>query len=181
MLFRSNFVRGDKLTLRREQKRMEADGNVQSALYNAQRKDASGNRTVVPVFATAQHMFYSDTDRIVHYETNVDIKQGTERITCDVADVYLSKDANEVDHTIAQRNVVVTQPGRRGTGDWGQYTAADETVILKGNPAHVEDDQGNSAGPRMTVYLRENRVVTDSANGPQSTGRIHTTHKIKKQ
>ena len=176
-----NFVRGDKLTLRRDQKRMEADGNVQSALYNARRKDASGNRTVVPVFATSQHMFYSDTDRIVHYETNVDIKQGTERITCDVADVYLQKDANEVDHTIAQRNVVVTQPGRRGTGDWGQYTAADETVVLKGNPAHVEDDQGNSEGQRMTVYLRENRVVTDNANGPQSTGRIHTTHKIKKQ
>ncbi|HEX8071320.1 MAG TPA: LPS export ABC transporter periplasmic protein LptC [Pyrinomonadaceae bacterium] len=176
-----NFVRGDKLTLRREQKRMEADGNVQSALYNARRKDASGNRVVVPVFATAQRMFYSDTDRVVHYETNVDIKQGTERITCEVADVFLQKDANEVDHTVAQRNVVVTQPGRRGTGDWGQYVAADETVQLTGKPARVEDaEQGNSEGPRMTVFLRENRVVTDSPAGPQSTGRVHSSHKVKK-
>ena len=176
-----NFVRGDKLTIRREQKRMEADGNVQSAIYQARRKDQSGNRVVVPVFATAQRMFYSDTDRIVHYETNVDIKQGTERITCDVADVYLTKDANEVDHTIAQRNVVVTQPGKRGTGDRGEYFAADETVVLTGNPARVEDvAQGNSEGRRMTVYLRENRVVTDNPGGPLATGRVHSSHKIKK-
>ncbi len=140
-----NFVRGDKLTLRREQKRMEADGNVQSAIYNARRKDETGNSIVVPVFATSQRMFYSDTDRVVHYETTVDIKQGTERITCDVADVYLMKQQNEVDRTVAQRNVVVTQPGRRATGDWAQYTAADETVMLTGNPARVEDaDKGNS-------------------------------------
>ncbi|MFL6208772.1 MAG: LPS export ABC transporter periplasmic protein LptC [Pyrinomonadaceae bacterium] len=176
-----NFVRADKLTLRREQRRMEADNNVQSAIYQARRKDASGARVVVPVFATAQRMFYSDADRVVHYETNVDIKQGTERITCDVADVYLTKDANEVDHTIAQRNVVITQPGKRGTGDRGEYVAADETVVLTGNPARVEDPaQGNSEGRRMTVYLRENRVVTDSPGGAQSTGRVHSSHKIRK-
>lgn len=177
-----NFVRADKLTLRREQQRMEADGNVQSALYQARRKDATGTRTVVPVFATAQRMFYSGTDRLVHYEVSTDIKQGTERITADVADVYLQKAVNEIDHTVAQRNVVLTQPGRRGTGDWAQYTAADETVMLKGNPARVEDpEQGDSQGQRMTVYLRENRVVTDSPGGAQSTGRVHTTHKIKNQ
>jgi LPS export ABC transporter protein LptC/lipopolysaccharide transport protein LptA len=176
-----NFVRADKLTLRREQRRMEADNNVQSAIYQARRKDPSGARVVVPVFATAQRMFYSATDRVVHYETNVDIKQGTERITCDVADVYLTKDANEVERTIAQRNVVVTQPGKRGTGDRGEYVAADETVVLTGNPARVEDPaQGNSEGRRMTVYLRENRVVTDSPGGAQSTGRVHSSHKIRK-
>ena len=177
-----NFVRADKITLRREQKRMEADNNVQSAIYQARRKDASGNRVVVPVFATAQRMFYSDADRIVHYETNVDIKQGTERITCDVADVYLTKEANEVERTIAQRNVVLTQPGKRGTGDRGEYVAADETVVLTGNPARVEDPaQGNSEGRRMTVYLRENRVVSDNPGGAQATGRVHSSHKIKKQ
>jgi lipopolysaccharide export system protein LptA len=176
-----NFVRADKLTLRREQRRMEADNNVQSAIYQARRKDPSGTRVVVPVFATAQRMFYSDTDRVVHYETNVDIKQGTERITCDVADVYLTKDANEVERTIAQRNVVITQPGKRGTGDRGEYVAADETMVLTGNPARVEDPaQGNSEGRRMTVYLRENRVVTDSPGGAQSTGRVHSSHKIRK-
>ena len=177
-----NFVSADKITLRRDNRRMEADGHVQSALYQARRKEASGARTVVPVFATSERMFYSDTDRLLRYEGDVDIKQGTERITSEVADVYLLKGAGEVERMVAQRNVVVTQPGKRGTGNWAQYSAADETVMLTGEPARVEDaQQGNSESRRLTVYLRENRVVSDNPGGANSTGRVRSTHKIKRQ
>jgi LPS export ABC transporter protein LptC/lipopolysaccharide transport protein LptA len=177
-----NFVRADRLTIYRENKRMDGDGHVQSALYQARRTSQGGASEVVPVFATADSMFYSDTDRLLHYEGNVDIKQGTDRITGGVADVYMLKENNEVEKTIAQRDVILTQPGRRGTGDWGQYTAADDTFILKGNPARVEDtEQGTTEGGRLTVYLRESRVVADDARGAQSPGRVRSTHKIKKQ
>jgi LPS export ABC transporter protein LptC/lipopolysaccharide transport protein LptA len=177
-----NFVRGDTLTLYRENKRMEAQGNVQSALYQVRRKEQDGSRTVVPVFATSERMWYSDADRLVHYEGNVDVKQGTDRITSASTDVYLLKETNDVEKSIAQRNVVLTQPGRRGTGDWAQYTAADETMVLKGNPARVEDaENGSNEGGRLTVFLRDSRVITDDANGPQSTGRIRSKHPIKKQ
>ncbi|MDQ3745492.1 MAG: hypothetical protein M3444_14025, partial [Acidobacteriota bacterium] len=180
-----NFVKAERIVLLRDQKRMEAEGSVQSALYNARRKEANGTRTVVPVFATSRTMFYSDSDRLVHYEGDVDIRQGTERITSGLADVYLQKnDTYEVEHTVAQHSVVVTQPGRRGTGDWAQYTAEDEKVVLTGNPARVEDaEKGTSESRRMIVYLRDNRVISDGGEGAQqqSTGRVHTTHKIKKQ
>ncbi|MGI9107451.1 MAG: LptA/OstA family protein [Pyrinomonadaceae bacterium] len=179
-----NFVRADRLTLLRDNRRMEGDGNVQSALYQARRKDESGNRVVVPVFAMSKRMFYSDADRLLHYEEDVDIKQGTERITSEVADVHLMKGVGEVERMIAQRNVVVTQPGKRGTGNWAQYTAADETVMMTGEPARVEDaQQGNTESRRLTVYLRENRVVADNPGngGAQSTtGRVRSSHKIKK-
>jgi lipopolysaccharide export system protein LptA len=175
-------VRADTLTLYRENKRMEGNGNVQSALYQARRKEQDGNKSIIPVFATAERMWYSDADRLIHYETNVDVKQGTDRITSAVTDVYLLKDTNEVEKSIAQRDVVLTQPGRRGTGDWAQYTAADETVVLKGNPARVEDtENGSSEGGRLTVYLRDSRVVADDSNGTQSTGRVRSKHPIKKQ
>jgi LPS export ABC transporter protein LptC/lipopolysaccharide transport protein LptA len=180
-----NFVKAERIVLFREQKRMEAEGGVQSALYNARRKEASGTRTVVPVFATSRTMFYNDAERLVHYEGDVDIRQGTERITSGVADVYLQKDDSyEVEHTVAQHNVVVTQPGRRGMGDWAQYTAEDEKVVLTGNPAHVEDaEKGNSESRRMILYLRDNRVISDGGEGAQqqSGGRVHTVHKIRKQ
>jgi LPS export ABC transporter protein LptC len=177
-----NFVRADKLTIYRETKRMEGDGHVQSALYQARRRTQSGGGELVPAFATADRMSYADSDRLLHYEGSVDIKQGTDRITSAVANVYLLKENNELEKTIAEREVVLTQPGRRGTGDWGQYTAADETLILKGNPARVEDtEQGATEGGRLTVYLRESRVVADDARGPQSPGRVRSTHKIRKQ
>jgi len=175
-----NYVRGDSITLYREEKRMEAWGHVQSALYQAKQKTANATE-VVPVFATAEFMRYSDAERLLHYETNVDIKQGTDRLTSGVADVYLQKDTNEVERTIAQRNVTIVQPGRRGTGDWCQYTNADEVAVLTGKPAHVEDaEQGTTDGNRLTMYRRENRVVADDTRGSQSPGRVRSTHKITK-
>src|SRR5205814_7706940 len=95
-----NFVRADTITLFREEKRMDARGHVQSALYQAKQK--TGNSTaVVPVLATAEFMRHSDPDRLLHYETNVDIKQGTDHMTPGVADVHLQQEQDEVERTIA--------------------------------------------------------------------------------
>jgi lipopolysaccharide export system protein LptA len=126
-------------------------------------------------------MFYSEDERVLHYEGSVDIKQDTDRIRSAVADVYLLKDTNEVEKTIADRDVILTQPGRQGTGNWAQYTAADETVVLKGSPARVDDtEHGSNEGARLTVYLRESRVVADDTRGTQSPGRVRSTHKVRK-
>jgi lipopolysaccharide export system protein LptA len=175
-----NYVRGDKLVLYVNDKRMEASGHVQTTIYNAKRK-VENNNTVVPVFASADSMFYSDPDRTIHYEGNVDIKQGTDRLTSSVADVYLQKESNEMEKTIAQRNVVLTQPNRKGTGDWVEYTSENEVAILKGNPARVEDtEQGNTEGNRLTLSVRDGKVTADDARGPLSPGRVRSTHKIRK-
>ncbi len=175
-----NYVRGDKLVIYVNDKRMEATGHVQTAIYNA-KKRVENNDTMVPVFAAADSMFYSDPDRTIHYEGNVDIKQGTDRMTSGVADVYLTKETNEMEKTVAQRNVVLTQPNRKGTGDWVEYTSASEIAVLKGNPAHVEDtEQGNTEGNRLTLSMKEGKVTADDARGPQSPGRVRSTHKIRK-
>ncbi|HEY8186208.1 MAG TPA: LPS export ABC transporter periplasmic protein LptC [Pyrinomonadaceae bacterium] len=176
-----NFVRGDKLTIYVNEKRMDTNGHVQSEIYNARRR-VEGASSTVPVFATADSMAYSDVNRTLHYEGNVDIRQGTDRLTSAVADVYLFKESSEVEKTIAQRNVVLTQPNRKGTGDWVQYTSTDEVAVLKGNPARVEDaEKGSTEGGRLTVYMRDGRVIADDVRGPQSPGRVRSVHKVKKQ
>lgn len=176
-----NFVRGDRITIYVNEKKMDAIGHVQSQIYNARRK-TEGAVSTVPVFATGDSMFYSDPNRILHYEGNVDIRQGTDRVTSGVADVYLLRESSEVEKTIAQRSVVLTQPNRKGTGDWIQYTSADEVAVLKGNPARVEDvEKGSTEGNRLTVYMRDGRVIADDVRGPESPGRVRSTHKVKKQ
>ena len=176
-----NFVRADKLTIYTNEKKMTGDGHVQSAIYNARRR-VEGTSSTIPVFAAGDSMSYSDPNRLLHYEGNVDIRQGTDRLTGGVADVYLLRDSSEVEKTIAQRNVVMTQPNRKGTGDWIQYTSADEVAILKGNPARVEDiEKGSTEGGRLTVNMRDGRVIADDVRGPQSAGRVRSTHKVKKQ
>jgi lipopolysaccharide export system protein LptA len=176
-----NFVRADRLTIYVDSKRMDGNGHVQSQIYNARRRTDGANSSV-PVFAVADSMSYSDAERTLHYEGDVDIRQGTDRLTSGVADVYLLKDSSEVDKTIAQRDVVLTQPSRKATGDWIQYTTADEVAILKGNPAKVEDaEKGSTQGGRLTVYMRDGRVVADDTRGVQSPARVRSTHKVKKQ
>jgi lipopolysaccharide export system protein LptA len=102
-------------------------------------------------------------------------------MTGGVADVYLAKDTNEMEKTIAQRNVVLTQPNRKGIGDWVEYTAANEVAILKGSPARVDDvEQGNTEGARLTLSVRDSKVTADDARGPLSPGRVRSTHKIRK-
>ncbi|HKG96212.1 MAG TPA: LptA/OstA family protein, partial [Pyrinomonadaceae bacterium] len=93
----------------------------------------------------------------------------------------LAKGTNEMEKTIAQRSVVLTQPNRKGTGDWVEYTAANEIAVLKGNPARVEDvEQGNTEGNRLTLSVRDGKVTADDARGPLSPGRVRSTHKIRK-
>ncbi|HET6977755.1 MAG TPA: LPS export ABC transporter periplasmic protein LptC [Pyrinomonadaceae bacterium] len=175
-----NYVRGDKLVIYVNDKRMEATGHVQTAIYNS-KKRVEGATTTVPVFAAADSMFYSDPDRTIHYEGNVDIKQDTDRLTSGIADVYLTKETNEMEKTVAQRNVVLTQPNRKGTGDWVEFTAASEIAVLKGNPARIDDtEQGNTEGNRLTLSMKEGKVTADDARGPLSPGRVRSTHKIRK-
>ncbi len=176
-----NFVRADKLTIYAGEKKMEAAGRVQTGLYNAKRR-VGGASSTVPVFVTADSMVYSDPNRTLHYAGSVDIRQGNDRLTSGIADVYLQKDSSEVEKTVAQRNVVLTQPNRKGTGDWVQYTTVDEVAVLTGNPARVEDsEQGSTEGGRLTVNLREGRVTADDNRGTQSPGRVRSTHRVRKQ
>lgn len=173
-----NFVRGDKITIYVNDKKMDASGRVQSEVYNARRKSAGGS---IPVFALADFMSYSDPNRTIHYEGNVDIRQGTDRLTSGVADVYLHREANDVEKTIAQRNVVLTQPNRKGIGNWMQYTTADEVAVITGNPARVEDvEKGSTESNRLTVNMRDGRVTADDARGPQSPGRVRSTHRVRR-
>jgi LPS export ABC transporter protein LptC/lipopolysaccharide transport protein LptA len=174
----NNYVRADRLLLNQKQGQLFAEGAVQSLLYNAKRKE-NGRETNVPVFATAQKLTYNRDNRILRYETDVDIRQGTDRITAGAANVYMNE-RNDVSQTIAENNVVVTQPNRRAAGDYAQYNAADEIVILRGNPARIEDaETGSSQGGQVTVYLRENRVVGEGKTKQNGTGRIRSVYKVK--
>ncbi|HVQ36522.1 MAG TPA: LPS export ABC transporter periplasmic protein LptC [Pyrinomonadaceae bacterium] len=176
-----NFVRADKLTIYLNEKKMDADGRVQSEIYTTRRKGGTADSTVA-VTAWADSMKYSDPNRTLHYEGNVDIRQETDRITGGVADVYLFKDSSRVERTVASRNVVLTQPSRKGTGDRIQYTTTDEVAVLTGNPARVEDaEKGSTEGGRLTVNMRDGRVTADDVRGTQSPGRVKSTHKVRRQ
>jgi LPS export ABC transporter protein LptC len=174
----NNFVKANSLFIDQNGGKLTAEGSVQSLLYNARRRE-NGRETTVPVFASSQKMSYGRDVRIIRYENDVDIRQGTDRITGEVAQIYLNEN-NEVARSILENRVVITQPNRRAAGDYAEYVASDETVVLRGAPATVEDaENGSSSAAELRMYMRDNRVVSQGKTKAGSSGRIRSVYKVK--
>jgi lipopolysaccharide export system protein LptA len=185
-----NFVKADRIELYQKEKRMVAIGNVESALYQVKqtategtpdkqaKSDKQSKPEVVPGFATAERMNYSDIDRLVHYDGNVKARQGTDRIEASAVDVFLHKESNDVDRMNAEGNVVLTQPGRRGTGDHFAYTSSDDRAVLTGKTARVDDsEKGATMGTQLTFYRRDDKILVENQQG---AGRVKSTHRLTK-
>jgi LPS export ABC transporter protein LptC/lipopolysaccharide transport protein LptA len=173
-----NFIKADRIELYQDDKRMVAAGNVESALYQTKQETSPEKREVVPGFATAERMTYSDTERKIHYEGGVKARQGTDRIEASSVDVYLEQETSEVNHMNAEGNVVLTQPGRRGVGDKLAYTSEDGRAVLTGKSARVDDvEKGATMGSQLTFYSRDDRI---SVENQQGTGRVRSTHRLTK-
>jgi lipopolysaccharide export system protein LptA len=173
-----NYVRANRFLIYQREGRFTADGAVQSLLYDA-RQERKSSKDVVPVYGSAASLTYVRDNRLLQYRQDVDIRQGTDRLTAQSADVYLDEQ-NELVSSIAETGVVLTQPGRRASGDWVRYTAADELAIIKGNPARVEDSaSGTSQGGQLSVYLKDNRVVAEGRTKQNAAGRTRSVYKVK--
>ena len=174
----NNYIRGDRIDLYQQDSRFTAVGNVQSLLYDAKRKE-NGREMKSPVFAASKRMAYSKKDRLIRYEEAVDIRQGTDRITGDAANVYLDE-KNELQRTDIEKNVVITQPKRRAVGDYAQYVASEDSVLIRGNPARVEDaENGNSQAGEIKVFLRDKRVQSEGKTASDGTSRTRSVYKVK--
>lgn len=174
----TNYVRGNRIYVNQAAGSLLAEGNVQSVIYTARVKQ-KGIDASVPTYAAASTLTYNRDKRLLQYRTAVDIRQGTDRITAASADVYLDE-KNEVSKTVAETNVVITQPARRASGDWAQYIAADETAILRGSPATISDaENGSSQSSQLTFYMRDNRVVSEAKPKQATPGRSRSVYKVR--
>ena len=174
----SNYVRADRLVIKQHEGQFFADGSVQSALFDAKQK-RNGKESSVPLFAAARSMTYDREARLLRYRNDVDIRQGTDRVTAGSADVYLNS-KNEIATTVAENGVVITQPGRRATGDWVRYTAEDEVAVIRGNPATVSDaENGASQNGEIKVFMRDNRVLASGRTKQNAAGRSKSVYKVK--
>ena len=177
----NDFIRSDNMELDNGERMLTAWGNAQSAFYDFEREVDKNRKEVVPVFATADKIVYTDANRTAHYEGTVKVKQGTDQIDAAVADAVMDEQHKLVQLT-ASNNVVVTQPQRRATGDQVVYTAATDTAILTaaaGKMAIVEDKERDAVtkSEKLTLHLRDARIEAGSESG--SKKRVRTTHRIQ--
>lgn len=177
-----DFVRAENIELDRGERMMTAWNNARSAFYDFEREIEKGRKEIVPVFASSDRIVYTDANRTAHYEGAVKIRQGTDQIDSATADAVMDEE-NKLISLTASKDVVMTQPARRATGDQVVYTAATDTAILTGNFAVVEDRERDAVtkSPKLTLHLRDARIEANDDNsvGNGAKRRVKTTHRIQ--
>ena len=177
-----DFIRAENIELDKGERVMTAWNNAQSAFYDFEREVEKGHKEIVPVFTTSDRIVYTDANRTAHYEGSVKIRQGTDRIDSATADALMDE-TNKLVSLTAMKDVVMTQPARRATGDRVVYTAATDTAILTGSLAMVEDREREAVtkSPKLTLHLRDARIEANDDNNVEGgvKKRVKTTHRIQ--
>jgi LPS export ABC transporter protein LptC/lipopolysaccharide transport protein LptA len=177
-----DFVRAEYIEIDKGERTMTAWNNARSTFYDFEREVEKGRKEIVPVFASSDRIIYTDANRTTHYEGSVKIRQGTDQIDSATADVLMDEE-NKLISMTASKDVVMTQPARRATGDQVVYTVATDTAILTGNFAVVEDHERDAVtkSPKLTLHLRDARIEANDDNngGSGAKRRVRTTHRIQ--
>jgi lipopolysaccharide export system protein LptA len=143
---------------------------------NAEKNDPAIHQNSTPASAIAIRstlLTYSDADRHAHYEGGVLARGADFTASAKTADAYLVPRAQtsnnqslggsaQLDHMVAEGNVLIQQPKRRATGQKLGYTAADDKFVLTGGPPSIFDaEQGKITGVSLTFYNRDDRVLVE--------------------
>jgi lipopolysaccharide export system protein LptA len=80
-------------------------------------------------------------------------------------DAGIGAGTGKIDHIVAREQVVITQPGRKATGDQLVYTTADDKFVLTGGPPSIFDaEHGKITGVSLTLFRHDGRVLIEGNN-----------------
>ena len=78
----------------------------------------------------------------------------------------------QVDHIVADGNILITQPSRRATGERLEYVAGDDKFIMTGGPPSIFDaERGKITGDSLTFFRRDDRVLVEGRETSPTTTR----------
>jgi lipopolysaccharide export system protein LptA len=143
---------------------------------------AGTNHKQSPVRVQSETLFYSEADRRGDFKGQVTAEDTNGVIHANEAQVYLTPAAKtakgrqaQLDHIVAAGHVILTQPGRKGTGEKLVYTADDGRYVLTGspeNPPRIEDSaKGTTTGSTLIFNSQNDSVVV---SGGQSSAVTET-------
>ena len=122
-----------------------------------------------PVTVRADFLEYLDQGRRARYHGHVRLMTESTTLQSDRLDIYFTPgdtvEGSEVDHAEADSHVIVTQPGRVGSGDHGEYYAGPGKIVLTGGPPSLVDEKkGSTTGQRLTFFIHDDRLFVDGGD-----------------
>jgi lipopolysaccharide export system protein LptA len=131
---------------------------------------------VTPVKITSAQLTYTDDERKAQFTGSVQAQGGDLSITSKEMVVFLERGEQaksnqsfggpgRIDHIVARKGVVITQPNRKATGEELVYTAAEDKFVLTGGPPSIFDaEHGQITGVSLTLFRRDDRVLVEGNN-----------------
>lgn len=175
----ANIVEAPTLQFDRDHRTLVAEGNAtQSVKTVLVQIDKDGKAT--PVTINSAHLTYNDAARTIFLQGGVTATGADTKMTSQQMTVYLVARSQEqsapkasgatnpagtpgqIEKIIAENNVVIVEPARRGTGDRLVYTAADDKFVLTGGPPSIFDaERGKITGDSLTFFRHDDRVLVE--------------------
>jgi lipopolysaccharide export system protein LptA len=130
---------------------------------------------LTPVNINARKLTYVDAERRARYEGGVTAHTAEGVLTADHVDIYLKESGtaatspqpapSQLDRIVAQGNVIMAQPGRRGSGDRLTYYQDDGRFVLTGGSPMISDaEHGTVRGATLTFFSKDDRVLVEGSN-----------------
>jgi lipopolysaccharide export system protein LptA len=186
-----NRVEADRIDIDRARQVFEAHGKVVSQFADkaADKTDdkTGGNKTeaskpaaaAAPVFTVvrAPDLVYTDDTRIAHYQGGAAMVRPGLVVNGKELKAYMNeRDADtSLNHAFAEGAVKIVSTAdkrtRTGTGEHGEYYAAEQKVILNGGEALLVDSlKGQTKGKQLTWWSNNDRLLVNGAeNRPADT------------
>jgi lipopolysaccharide export system protein LptA len=167
----ANVVQASTTQFDRDHRSVVAQGDGQPVSTVLVQTDSKGN--VTPVSITSLRLTYTDDQHRAHFEGGVTARGADATVTADHLDAFLVprnlesrsrslKGQGQLDHIVAEGNVVVQEPTRHAQGDKLLYTASDDKFVLTGGPPSIFDaEHGKTTGDSLTFYKRDDRVLVE--------------------
>ncbi len=182
-----NRVEADRIDIDRTRQVFEAHGKVVSQFADKASDSGAGNKTEAskpaaaasPVFTVvrAPDLIYTDDTRIAHYQGGAAMVRPGLAVNGKELKAYLNdREANtSLNHAFAEGAVKIVSTAdkrtRIGTGEHGEYYAAEQKVILNGGDALLVDSvKGQTRGKQLTWWSNNDRLLVNGAeNRPVDT------------
>jgi len=171
----ANILEAPSIQFDRDHRSVVAEGAdtqpVSTVLVQA---DKSG--AVTPVTITSTGLTYIDENRLARFQGRVQAQGADLTVSAAEMDVYLkgseqrapnqtSATPGKIDHIVARKQVVITQPGRRASGEQLTYTAAEDKFVLTGgSPSIFDAEHGKVTGVSLTFFRSDDRVLVEGNN-----------------
>jgi lipopolysaccharide export system protein LptA len=176
----ANRIQGDRIDIDRAKKSLIADGKVVTQFQDDPKE---GETVAQPLFTIvkAQHLVYTDADRVANYTGGVDFERSSIVVKSTSLKAWLNeRDSGQdsrLDHALSDGKVEIVQslPGRRrvGTSEHAEYYTNEGKVTLSGGEPQLTDSvRGNIKGEKLTYYTDNDRLDADGIPKKQSQSRL---------